>query len=118
MITIYWSYKGYCGDKFYGNIVEKTAAEYVPNSRSVSARVFSWLNQRGFGPGYFNNSGVYVVYRKSVFKTEADRDAALALMTKSFNQYTHTIFSDDVSFWDAVAETKLAEKRLRKQNPY
>jgi hypothetical protein len=118
MITIYWSYKGYCGDKFYGDIVAKTAAEYAPNSRSVSARVFSWLNQRGFGPGYFNNSGVYVVYRKSVFKTEADRDAALALMTKSFNTYTHTIFSDDVSFWDAVAATKLAEKRLNKQHPY
>jgi hypothetical protein len=53
-----------------------------------------------------------------VFKTEADRDAALALMTKSFNTYTHTIFSDDVSFWDAVAATKLAAKRLNKQHPY
>jgi hypothetical protein len=118
MITIYWSYKGYCGDKFYGDVVGKTAAEYAPNSRSVSARVFSWLNQRGFGQGYFNNSGVYVVYRKSVFKTEADRDIALALMTKSFNTYTHTVFSDDVAYYDALAATKLAEKRLRKQNPY
>ena len=39
MITIYWSYKGYCGDKFYGDIVAKTAAEYAPKSRSVSARI-------------------------------------------------------------------------------
>jgi hypothetical protein len=118
MITIYWSYKGYCGDKFYGDIVGKTAAEYAPNSRSVSARIFSWLNQKGFGPGYYNNSGVYIVFRKSVFKTEADRDVALELMTKSFNLYTHKLYSDDVEFWDAVGEYKLEAKRLNKQHPY
>ena len=53
-----------------------------------------------------------------MFKTEADRDAALELMTKSFNTYTHTIFSDDVSFWDAVGVAKLNQKQMRKLNPY
>jgi hypothetical protein len=118
MITIYWCYKGYCGDKFYGDIVAKTAAEYAPNSRSVGVKYFSWLNQKGYGPGYFNNSGVYWVYRKSVFKTEADRDAALALMTKSFNLYTITVFKDDVAFFDEVASTRVYEKRARKERPY
>ena len=118
MFTIYWSYKGYCGDRFYGDVNKNIAEEYAPNSRSISVRIFSWLNQKGFGPGYFNNSGVYIVYRKSVFKTEADRNAALELMTRSFNLYTHTIYSDDVSFWDAVGATKLAAKRMNKQNPY
>ena len=39
MFTLYWSYKGYCGDKFYGDIVAKTAAEYAPKSRSQGTSV-------------------------------------------------------------------------------
>lgn len=116
MITIYWCFKGYGGDEFYGDIDAKTAARYAPNSRSVGYKYFSWLNQRGFGPGYFNNSGVYHAFRKSVFKTEADRDAALALMTKW--NYTMEVFKDDVAYYDALKEVKVTEKRLRKQNPY
>lgn len=117
MITIYWCYKGYCGDQFY-SADQKIIEAYAPNSRSVGVRYFSWLNQRGFGPGYYNNSGVYHVFRKSVFKTEADRDAALALMTKSFNGPLITVFKDDVAYADDVAATRLHEKRMNKNHPY
>lgn len=118
MFVIYWCYKGYSGDEFYGDIDAKTAAKYAPNSRSVGYKCFSWLNQLGYGPGYFNNSGVYHAFRKSVFKTEADRDAALALMSKSFLSYCLTVFKDDVAYHDELARIKSAEKRMRKQHPY
>jgi hypothetical protein len=118
MITIYWSYKGYCGDRFYGDIDANTGAEYAPNSRSVGFKCFSWLTQKGFGPGYFNNSGVYHAFRKSVFKTEEAKADALALMQQDFHAYTITVFKDDVEYYDSLKEVKVAEKRLRKQNPY
>jgi hypothetical protein len=115
MITIYWIYKGYGGDEYYFDD-EKLVAKYAPNSRSVGIRRFSWLNQLGFGPGYYNNSGVYFTCRKSVFKTEADRDAALALIKKW--DYNTEVLADDVAFADRVKALRVFEKRMNKQHPY
>jgi len=115
MHKIYWSYKGFAGDAFYGDIEDRTAKKFAPNSRSVSFRLFDWLTQKGHGPGYFNNSGVYIALRQSVFKTDADKQSALAIM---FAAHNVVVFQDDVGFWDAVSESKLTEKRTRKERPY
>ena len=118
MITIYWKYKGYVGDEFSSDLEPRLRNKFAPNSRDVGFRYFGWRTQKGFGPGYFTNSGVYQAFRKSVFKTEADRDVALALMSKDFLKYTLVVFKDDVAYYDDIKEIRAIEKRMHKQNPY
>jgi hypothetical protein len=115
MICVYWSYKGYAGDEYMLD-TEKLTARYAPNSRSVGLKRMGFLSQLGFGPGYYNNSGVNRTFVKSVFKTEADRDAALVKL----NQYTTftTVYNDDVAYYDAREEYAKLAKRMQKQNPY
>lgn len=117
MHVIYWKYKGYAGDRFHF-AQDQLVAVYAPNSRSVGVRMFSWLTQKGFGPGYFNNSGVWQTFRKSVFKTEAERDAALELMSKPFLSNTVIVFKDDVAYFDDLKQIRTYEKRARKERPY
>lgn len=115
---VYWSYNGFVGDKFSFQPNVALAERFAPKSRTVGLKLFSWLNQRGFGPGYFNNSGEYAAYRKSVFKTEADRQAALELMLQScWAQYVKVFDSKD-AFDEAVARTKQLEKIKHKDNPF
>lgn len=118
MIAVYWCYKGYVGDRFLADVQEGLRLHYAPTSRSTNFRLFSWLSQRGFGQGYFNNSGVYQAYQKFTFKTEAERDEALKLLTASYNKYTVEIFNDVDAFRAAIAATKEIQKQMRKQNPY
>ena len=118
MHTILWSYKGYSGDEYFMNVSEKLAAKFAPSSRTVGLRLFSWLNQRGFGPGYYNNSGVYIALRKSVFKSEAERDAALALMKQPFMAYAINVYETEAEYNEMVAASRRNQKDMRKLNPY
>jgi hypothetical protein len=114
MHAIFWSYNGFVGDEFC--FKPKTLAEkFAPGSRSVGMKFFSWLTQRGFGPGYFNNSGVYHLIQKSVFKTEAEMVKALEVLSK---HYCVKVYDGEAHFKGAVSELRNAEKRIRKQNPY
>ena len=105
--AIYWSYSGYLGDEFTFDS-EKLTNKFFPGSRSTKVKFFSWLSQKGFGPGYFNNSGVYRHFQKTMV------DEAFEVP----KHYLLTIYADDVAYFDAMAEIKTAEKRMRKQNPY
>jgi hypothetical protein len=114
MHFIYWKYEGHGGDKFYFSD-GYLASEYAPSSTSVSVRRFSWLNQKGHAPGYLNNSEVYQVFRKSVFKSKGDRAVALELMGKSGSV---TVFNDDVAFYDDLKDIGVTESVMHKRNPY
>ena len=115
MIEIYWVYKGYNGDQFYTKDDDLVKA-YATDSRSVRINYFSWLTQLGHGPGYFNNSGVYQIFRKSIFKSETDRDAALFKMSKYISAIT--IFEDRESYYVNLKAVKGYEKEAKKSRPY
>lgn len=114
MHAIFWSYKGYAGDE-YSFKPKSLAEQLVPGSRSVGLKWYCWLGQKGFGPGYFNNSGVYYLFQKSVFKTEAEMVAALEVLKKN---YWVKVYDNETHYKGAKAETKMWETRFNKQHPY
>lgn len=118
MITIFWKYDGYVGDEFFTDPTNLILEKFAPNSRSDAVRTFSWLQQKGFGPGYYKNSGVYSTFRKSVFKSEEDRNVALKLMRGVGLDVYVTIYDTEEEYKNALAETKNCESYNNKINPY
>jgi hypothetical protein len=113
--TLYWSYRGYVGDKLF-NRADKMSAMTSPG-KMVGQKIFSWLTQKGFGPGYHNTSGVYHSFQKSVFKSEEDkRDAKESL--KDLDLSSVTIYPDEAAFKTAMEKAKVLQKEKNKQNPY
>lgn len=113
MIAIFWMYEGYTGDQFwYG---DKLVQNFTPTARTVGQKSVSWLTQLGFGPGYYNNSGVYRRFQKSVFKTEAERDEALE---KIKQHYKARVYDHEATYKADLLSMRQTEKRMRKQHPY
>ncbi len=116
MHNVYWMYYGYSGDRYgYGERVEKLTKQYVPGSKATLVRHFSWLNQRGFGQGYFNNSGVCYTFMRSTFKSAEEGAAAAAFIKEKFDV---TVFDTDAEYKAAIAAKRTAQATMRKRNPY
>jgi hypothetical protein len=113
--TLCWSYLGYPGDGFYFDEGADLYSKFTPTGKQVKAKVFSWLAQKGFGPGYFNNSGRYKRYQKTVFKSEAEKTLALQTM---FNRQGIEIFETEEAFKIAKEKTAAHAKMQRKLHPY
>lgn len=115
MNVLYWSYKGYVGDTYTflkgGPVAQKAPASI----RTVGQVYLSYLSQRGFGEGYFNNSGVNCWYQKSVFRTEQDRDEAHARLAKD---YFCQVFETEEAYKESLLMARANAKAMRKQNPY
>lgn len=105
--TVYWSYKGYTGDSFFLH-PERLVDRFFPNSKSSEPTVFDWLNQRGFGPGYYNSSGVYICFQKTVVQDDF-------VLPK---HHDLVIYEGFQAFKKARAEFKAHAKRANKNNPY
>ena len=90
---------------------------FIPNSKVVKFSFDSYLTQKGFGPGYFNNSAVYNI----TFKISANISAEEIIETlkKGFT------YSYDMKFYDTAEEfaidqkdQKAHAKYMNKVNPY
>jgi hypothetical protein len=115
MHNVYWMYEGYSGDCFgFAQRAENLVARFAPQGKSTIVRCFSYLTQRGYGPGYFNNSGVYFQFQRTTFKTEALRDAALELM----KHYCVKVYTTEAEYKEAIADRRLSQNVMRKSNPF
>lgn len=116
MHNIYWVYKGYSGDEYgFAQRAANLANRWAFEGKSTLARCFSWLNQRGFGPGYFNNSGVYYQFHRSTFRTGQAYAAALTHMKA---HYAIEVFETQASYMEEVARIRGVQKDMHKANPY
>lgn len=70
-------YKGYVGDAHWGGFrgIGGEIKSPIPNAKMTCLKYVDWLAQKGFGPGYYNNSGRYAV----TFKVKSDVDLYDAL---------------------------------------
>jgi len=116
MHNVYWMYNGYSGDVFgFAERNEKLAAKFAPQGKSTLVRCFSWLNQLGFGPGYYNNSGVYFLFQRSTFKTPELGEEAVRLMRA---HYAVTVYETEADYKKAIELKRLDQRDMRKRHPY
>lgn len=113
MHNIYWLYEGYSGDKF--GSAESLTERFAIGSKSTLVRCFSWLNQKGFGLGYFNNSGVYFLFQRSTFKSPEAASVAVGLMKA---HYACKIFDTEAEYKLAITRKRDGQKDMRKRNPF
>jgi hypothetical protein len=113
--TLCWSYSGYPGDGYYFDEGAKLYSAFTPTGKQVKAKAFSWLSQKGFGRGYFNNSGRYKRYQKTVFKNEEEKALALQAMVV---RYGIEIFATEEDFKIAKEKTAKHAKWQNKICPY
>lgn len=118
--TIFWIYRGYAGDEFYYNTMRRPDAQSsthrsllnILDGKTIIKMRVSYLTQRGFGKGYFNNSGEYAIALKSVV---ANKEEALLKLQQMRNVYT--LDTRDV-FATSIAEWKAVEKEMKKLYPF
>ena len=113
MNSVYIQYNGWPGDDYYFE-PSKLASRYAPSAQPLKAQCFSWLSQKGFGPGYFNNSGKYALFQKLNFKGEIPAEELAALK----NKFCMVVFESKEAFDEAKTRLKDHEKHMRKRNPY
>lgn len=112
---IFWEYNGYVGDSYYLKNQELCLA--IPNSTSTF-KSFSWLTQKGFGLGYFNNSGVYTrVFKTKLIDPTMTIEQALELLKTKHS--SNICFIDDIKdYQERVKYLVKHERYMRLLNPY
>lgn len=112
--NVFISYTGYPTDDFYFDPI-KTLQKLLPDAVLIPKKKFSWLTQKGFGPGYFNNSSKYRVFIKATFKTKTFTDALLEPL-KRYQDLK--VFGSIDDFRESIKVTAVHEKYQSKKNPY
>ena len=112
MNSLFIRYDGYTGDANYGS--PERLLEKAPSAKAVGTRYFCWLSRRGFGPGYYINSGKYALFLKLNFKGEN----SVAEMETLQKMFSLTVYSSKEEYDSAKVEIAKHQKRMRKQNPY
>lgn len=97
---------GYVGDDKWMDFREGKCP--VPTGKMSCLKYVDWLAQRGFGPGYYNNSGRYAVAYK--VKVAEGVDVMWDIGTE--------VFTDPTLFADRWKTLKAYAKRKNKDNPY
>lgn len=104
--TLFAMYSGYVGDDKWNQF--RREEQVVPEGTMSGRKYLDWLSQKGFGYGYFNNSGRYVVFFK--LKVPVDHSGVLGYGFEMF----HTL----EDYGNRLKEMKAHSKRMHKQNPY
>jgi hypothetical protein len=112
--NVFISYTGYPTDDFYFDSI-KTMQKLLPDAVLISKKKFFWLTQKGFGYGYFNNSGKYRVFIKATFKTKTFADSLLEPL-KRYRDLK--VFESIEDFKESIKATSVHEKIQAKMNPY
>ncbi len=108
--TIMVIYKGYVGDANWGGFrgIGDVVQCPIPAAKMSCLKYVDWLAQKGFGPGYYNNSGRYAVAYKA--KLPEGVDVLESMGTE--------LFTDADAFKARWAELKAHAKRQNKAHPY
>lgn len=105
-------YKGYVGDKYWGGLRIDGTKSPIPEAKLTKFKYVEWLAQKGFGPGYYNNSGRYAV----AFKLTADAD--FDLYEALVNLGAEFFDANSESFKARWAALKAHAKHQNKAHPY
>ena len=102
--------KGYVGDNQWGGFrgIGGEVKCPFPAAKMSSLKYVDWLAQKGFGPGYYNNSGRYAVAYK--IKVSEGIEILENLGTE--------LFTDADAFKARWSELKAHAKRQNKLHPY
>ena len=108
--TIMVIYKGYVGDANWGGFrgIGGEVKCPIPTAKMSGLKYVDWLAQKGFGPGYYNNSGRYAVSYK--VKVPEGVDVIEAPGTE--------LFTDAEEFKARWAVLKAHAKQQNKAHPY
>lgn len=102
-------HRGYVGDHLWGDLcVGKEPKCPVPAGKMSCLKYVDWLAQKGFGPGYYNNSGRYAVAYK--VKVSEDTDVFWSMGTE--------VCEDAEAHSTKWKELKAHAKRQNKIHPY
>lgn len=108
--TLWIVYNGYIGDEQWNGF--STAGIHakcvVADSKMIGLKYVSWLSQKGFGPGYFNNSGRYAIAYK--IKVPEGVELKERLQVK--------MYEDAAAHAESWKDWKAHARRQNKANPY
>ena len=117
MISVYLRVNGYPGDRLWNKFEE--LRKDLPSAKVGSETYMSWLAQKGFGPGYYNNSGRYVYFVKLNFKgTEVPTAEVEAIQQLLKSNSSIAIFTTCEEFAENKRTYRQHEKHQNKMHPY
>ena len=117
MIEICVKYIGYPGDRYYnGHEGQEALDALIPGSKHVGVQRFYWLNQKGFGHGYFNNSGAYAHFQRFKVK-EMPSEEVMKELKKRLGTLSKVYDTKEEYEEDMKKVWKFAKEK-NKQNPY
>ena len=103
-------HKGYIGDAQWGGFrgIGSDVKCPIPGGKMTSLKYVDWLAQKGFGPGYYNNSGRYAVSYK----------VKLPEGVEIIEDISTEVFTDAAEFKARWAVLKAHAKQQNKAHPY
>lgn len=115
--VVFWSWLGFVGDMAWKDVYSDRAfyISKMPSAKTRVVKYFSWLEQRGFGPGYYNGSGQYAMFLKSTFSSEEKMAEEIKTISDRFGIVIHATEDD---FKRELKVLLAHAKQKRKDNPY
>jgi len=107
--TLWIMYNGYIGDEQWKKLHSKEDSKcVVADSKMIGLKYLDWLSQKGFGPGYFNNSGRYVI----AYKLKVPEDMVLE------ERHQVTVYEDAAAHAESWKGWKYHARTQNKAHPY
>jgi len=107
--TLWIVYSGYIGDEQWKKLYTKEDSEcVVADSKMIGLKYLDWLYQKGFGPGYYNNSGRYAI----AYKLKVPEDTELKVRGQI------EIYENAAAHTESWKGWKYHARRQNKLHPY